>query len=128
MGKNCYIVGFPIISKLIRGHTVELETVCFIPDDQLLNESKNEYGCVKFVAPQTSEDEVSPNSAEVKPVSGSLPEYREHNNERAESATKSCEGCRNWKRDKRWGMACTDCIRNVDRVVDNFNVAQSPVS
>jgi len=51
-----------------------------------------------------------------------------HNNERAESATKSCEGCRNWKRDKRWGMACTDCIRNVDRVVDNFNVAQSPVS
>ena len=51
-----------------------------------------------------------------------------HNNERAESATKSCEGCRNWKRDKRWGLNCTDCIRNIDRIVDNFNVAQSPVS
>lgn len=44
--KLCHVIGFPIISKLIRGHTVELEDVCFIPDDQLLNESKNEYGCI----------------------------------------------------------------------------------
>jgi hypothetical protein len=51
-----------------------------------------------------------------------------NNNERAESATKTCEGCRNWKRDKRWGLNCTTCIRNIDRIVDNFNVAQSPVS
>ncbi len=73
MRKECHIIGFPIISKLIRGHTVELETVCFIPDDQLLTESKNEYGCVKFPAPQTSKDEVSPNSAEIKPVEVAQP-------------------------------------------------------
>ena len=46
--KQIHIIGFPIISKLIRGHTVELENVCFIPDDQLLNESKNNYGCIIF--------------------------------------------------------------------------------
>ena len=41
--KVTIIVGFPIISKLIRGHTVELENVILIPDDQLFNESKNSF-------------------------------------------------------------------------------------
>ena len=53
MKKLCHIIGFPIISKLIRGHTVELDNVCFIPDDQLLNESKELYGCL--VEPQNTD-------------------------------------------------------------------------
>lgn len=48
MNKPTFIIGFPIISKLIRGYTVELNNVCFIPDDQLFNESKNMYGCVNL--------------------------------------------------------------------------------
>lgn len=54
MEKLVHIIGFPIISKLIRGETVELSDVCFVPDDQLFNESKNKNFCVKFPIPQTS--------------------------------------------------------------------------
>jgi hypothetical protein len=45
------IIGFPIISKLIRGHTVQLSNVALIPDDQLFNESKNIDCCVQFSEP-----------------------------------------------------------------------------
>lgn len=33
------IIGFPIISKLVRGKEVHLESAVLIPDDQLMNES-----------------------------------------------------------------------------------------
>jgi hypothetical protein len=54
--------------------------------------------------------------------------FSTHNNARAETATKNCEGCRNWKHGRRWGLYCTTCIRNVEKVIDNFNVAASPVA
>jgi hypothetical protein len=63
MSKATYIIGFPIISKLIRGHTVELEDVCFIPDSQLFNESKNNYGCVSFEDASTSKSLELPTKA-----------------------------------------------------------------
>jgi hypothetical protein len=36
-----------------------------------------------------------------------------------------CGGCRNFRRGRRWGMNCTECIRNTDRLVDNYSVAAS---
>ena len=42
---------FPIISKLVRGQTVQLSNVALIPDDQLFNESKNMDCCVQFTKP-----------------------------------------------------------------------------
>jgi hypothetical protein len=39
MKKPVIIVGFPIISKLIHGCSVELLRANLIPDDQLFNES-----------------------------------------------------------------------------------------
>ena len=38
--KPVVIVGFPIISRLIRGRDVSLNDVILVPDDQLFNESK----------------------------------------------------------------------------------------
>ena len=66
------IIGFPIISKLVRGQTVQLSNVALIPDDQLFNESKNMDCCVKFPLP-TAEDLGAepvqpPNSTKVESV------------------------------------------------------------
>lgn len=43
MNKPIVIVGFPIISLLVRGHTVVLEDVVLMPDDQLFNESRKSF-------------------------------------------------------------------------------------
>jgi len=67
MKKLCHIIGFPILSKLIRGHTVELEDVCFIPDDQFVNEANNNYACVVF-DPKTSEESNLADSSAGTPV------------------------------------------------------------
>jgi hypothetical protein len=53
------IIGFPVISKLVRGQTVQLSNVALIPDDQLFNESKNMDCCVKFPLPTAEESGVS---------------------------------------------------------------------
>jgi hypothetical protein len=55
MEKVTVIVGFPIISKLVRGCTVELSELILIPDDQLFNESKNMGCCVQFKKPTAEE-------------------------------------------------------------------------
>jgi len=41
------VVGFPIISRLIRGYTVKLDNLVLIPDGQLFNESKNTFARVE---------------------------------------------------------------------------------
>jgi GH24 family phage-related lysozyme (muramidase) len=46
MVKPTLVIGFPIISKLIRGYTVELEDAYLMPDSQLLNESRNTDCCI----------------------------------------------------------------------------------
>jgi len=43
MSKPIIIVGFPIISQLVRGNSVELEDVILLPDDQLFNESRKAF-------------------------------------------------------------------------------------
>jgi hypothetical protein len=34
----------------------------------------------------------------------------------------NCEGCNRWRKGKRWGLDCTVCVRNVERIVDNYAV------
>jgi hypothetical protein len=63
MNKPVIIVGFPIISKLIRGFTVELSNVIFIPDDQLFNEACNFGSCLMRPTEKTDK----PKRAKVKP-------------------------------------------------------------
>lgn len=54
--KPVVIVGFPILSKLVRGLSVELPNVCLIPDDQLHNESVNTDCTVTFEEPQNKDN------------------------------------------------------------------------
>jgi hypothetical protein len=51
MEKVTVVVGLPIISKLVRGYTVELDELILIPDYQLSNESKDMGCCVQFKEP-----------------------------------------------------------------------------
>jgi len=32
----------------------------------------------------------------------------------------NCEGCKRWRKNKRWGVMCSLCIRNVERIIDNY--------
>lgn len=32
----------------------------------------------------------------------------------------NCEGCKRWRKGKRWGVNCTVCVRNEERIVDNY--------
>lgn len=62
MDKITIIVGFPILSKLVRGNSVELSNCVLIPDDQLFNESKNVDCCVPMDA-KTELVEESPSAS-----------------------------------------------------------------
>lgn len=41
-------IGLPIISKLMRGNTVELDNVVLIPADDIFNAAQDKYGCVRY--------------------------------------------------------------------------------
>jgi hypothetical protein len=32
----------------------------------------------------------------------------------------NCDGCNRWRKGKRWGLQCTVCVRNDERIVDNY--------
>ena len=59
MDKVTVIVGFPILSKLVRGRTVELSDLVLIPDDQLFNEAHNNGSCVPMDVPTSEKEEAA---------------------------------------------------------------------
>jgi hypothetical protein len=63
LDKITICVGFPIISKLVRGNSVELSNCVLIPDDQLFNESKDDSWCIRFNA-KTGDREPAAQSGE----------------------------------------------------------------